>query len=217
MPAALTPVDRWLLSLLGRTIARVTGAFDSYELLTARSAIEGFFWSDFCDTYLELVKHRLTQSNDTASRAAAVHTMRAALLAVLKMLAPFLPHITEEIYVQAFAEADGAVSVHVSAWPDATAYPADAEAERLGETMLAIVESVRRWKAARNLSVGAPLPELTITSRREHVPSLREIEPELRSITRAKRIVLLAGDTLEVVLPETQLAHMPADSANETA
>ncbi len=195
---ALAPTDRWLLSRLGRTIGHATSAFDQYEISTARAAAEGFFWSDFCDTYLELVKHRVTHAPATGSCAAA-QTLRAAFLAVLKMLAPFVPHVAEEIYLEGFAGHEGAISIHLSPWPDARAYPIDEKAEQLGRTILSVVDAVRRWKAERSLSVGAPIAGLSIVSPPAQMLLLGEIEQDLRSITRAGHITVSSGGSLEVV------------------
>jgi valyl-tRNA synthetase len=126
--------------------------------------------------------------------------MRAALLAVLEMLAPFVPHVTEEIYLLGFAAHEGKASIHVSDWPDASAYPANDDVDRLGTTMHSIVEAVRRWKAERSLSVGAPLRLLRVSGPAEQLPLLEEIEQDLRSITRAAQIVFDIGNTLAVVV-----------------
>ena len=213
--AALTPTDRWLLSLLGRTIARATSAFEQYEVAAARAAVESFFWSDFCDTYLELVKYRLTTAACDGGQSAA-STLRAAFLAVIKMLAPFVPHVTEEIYLLGFAADDGAVSIHLAAWPDAAVYPPDEEAEELGHTMLWLVDAVRRWKAERSLSVGAPLARLEIVCPAEQLALLRASEQDLRSITRAGEIVLTAGVTPEITVVAAPAAKPGGDRTATT-
>lgn len=202
---AVSPTDRWLLARLGSTVARATSAFESYEVSAARAIVERFFWSDFCDTYLELVKYRLMQSTSGAERDSAIRTMRTALLAVLKMLAPFLPHITDEIYLRAFAALDGAPSLHVSQWPDAHAFPIYDQGEQIGEILQFVIESVRRWKSERKLSVGAAIGELRIISPEGQVAVLRAMEQDLRSITRAERIIVVPGEapgvTVEEALP----------------
>ena len=96
-PAVLLPTDRWLLSRLARTIAGATAELDRYEYAAARAEIDRFFWSDLCDNYLEMAKARL-YNEAGAAHYAAQWTLYQALLAVLKLLAPFLPYITEEIY-----------------------------------------------------------------------------------------------------------------------
>jgi valyl-tRNA synthetase len=197
--------DRWLLARLRRTVERATAALDSYELSVARSAIERFFWSDFCDTYLELIKYRLDRSRHEQAeqdRAAAVTTARSALLAVLKLLALYLPHVTDEIYLQGFQENDGAASIHVARWPEPATFPEDEAAERAGEAMLKAVEAVRRWKAERNLSVGAPVGRLTITCPAAEAALLREMALVLQSISRACSIIVELGETVSVHVEE---------------
>ena len=166
-----TPLsDRWLRHELGRAIEQATAAMDGYEPAAARAAIERFFWSDFCDLYLELVKWRLAGDESEGGRASAAWTLREALLAVLKLLAPLLPFVTEEIYLRDFATLDGAPSIHLASWPDSHAYPPDLEAERAGEVIRAVVEAVRRGKAERKLSVGAPLARLVISAPADTLP-----------------------------------------------
>src|SRR5262249_38845091 len=110
--------DRALLSWLQRLIARATDSFRAYECAAACEAIERFFWGMFCDNYLEWVKGRLYDDNG-AGRRAAQHTLSHALLAILKLFAAIMPHITEEIYQQLFAGHDGDRSIHIAAWPRA--------------------------------------------------------------------------------------------------
>src|SRR5439155_3998647 len=97
-----------------------------------------------------------------SGREGARYTLGAALLAVLKLLAPIMPHITDEIYRVGFAAADGAPSIHVSRWPTAEDAWASAEAERAGQAIVEVAEAVRRGKVERQLSVGAPLAGLGV-------------------------------------------------------
>jgi valyl-tRNA synthetase len=201
---ALPAADRWLLARLGQTVARATSAMEDYEPATARAAIERFFWSDFCDTYLELVKYRLSGRGlpdgtiaTPDERAAAIYTLRMALRTVLKLLAPFLPHVTEEIYLQGgFAAEQDLASIHIARWPDAATFPADQAALEAGEIMLDVVEAARRWKAERNLSVGAPIDALAITCPATQLGLLQEMRLDLACITRAAAVTVQAGPSV---------------------
>jgi valyl-tRNA synthetase len=207
-PRTLSASDRWLLARLGQTVARATAAMEDYEPAGARAAIERFFWSDLCDTYLELVKYRLSgrdlPDGTTATpgeRAAAMHTLRTALRGVLALLAPFLPHVTEEIYLQGgFAEEEGSTSIHVAPWPDAAMFAADREALDAGQTMLAIIEETRRWKAERSLSVATPILMLAITCPAAQLPLLREMRLDLACIARATTIAVSAGEEVSTAI-----------------
>jgi valyl-tRNA synthetase len=198
--AAPTLTDRLLLHQLGSVVEQATEALDSYELFTARSAVERFFWSDLCDTYLELVKRRLTADEESAGYHAAVQTLRRTFLVTLKLFAPFLPHVTEAIYLRDFAQEEGAASIHLAGWPVGAACPADPEAAHAGAAMSTVVDAVRHWKAEHKLSVGAPLARLAIGGRPQQLTWLAAMTEDLGSITRAAEIRLVAGDSLSVTI-----------------
>jgi len=188
-PTMLLPTDRWLLSRLSRTITAATTAMNEYEYADARAEVERFFWSDLCDNYLELAKARL-YGESGSPRHAAQWTLYHALLNVLKMLAPHLPYIAEEMHQRLFRKWDGATSIHISSWPEAQSAEIDAEAEAIGDTLLKILRDVRRYKADRGLSVGAELETLPIRVPLEQREAVAMALPDLRSATRAKSIVV---------------------------
>jgi valyl-tRNA synthetase len=188
-PAGLTPTDRWLLARLARTIARATAELDAYEYAAARAEVERFFWSDLCDNYLELAKARL-YGEDGAPRRAAQWTLYHALLAVLKLFAPYLPYITEALYQGLFREREGAASVHLARWPKAPANWADDATEAAGATLLELLGEVRRYKAERGLSVGAELAELRIAASPERRAALEGALVDLQGATRARAVHL---------------------------
>ncbi|MBD2177679.1 valine--tRNA ligase [Pseudanabaena sp. FACHB-1998] len=90
--------DRWILSRYAQTVLQVREQLDSYSLGEATKSIYEFFWGDFCDWYIELVKSRLQESADPTSRATVQQTLRFVLDGILRLLHPFLPHVTEEIW-----------------------------------------------------------------------------------------------------------------------
>jgi valyl-tRNA synthetase len=182
--------------------------------------VERFFWTDLCDFYLEMVKFRIYGDADGAAqddgaghggREAARYTLGNALLAVLKLLAPFMPHITEAVYSAGVAATDvmegspgpggvtagGTVgqppSIHVARWPVARDVWSSPEAERTGQAIVEVAEAVRRWKAERQLSVGAPLAAVRVTCPIEVREGLESALLDLRSVTRAASIELVAA------------------------
>jgi len=90
--------DRWILSRYAQTVLQVREQLDSYSLGEATRSIYEFFWGDFCDWYIELVKSRLQESADPTSRETVQQTLRFVLDGILRLLHPFLPHVTEEIW-----------------------------------------------------------------------------------------------------------------------
>ena len=212
-PAGLTPTDRWLLSRLAQVISRSTRAMEEYEFATAKGDTERFFWAELCDNYLELVKARLygdetsaaTNGHTPGGREAALYTLYSAVLTVVKVLAPFMPHITEEVYTLGFAATDGSSSVHVSLWPVAHPSWPDSEADKFGETIVIIAEGARRWKADRKKSVGAPLASLTITCPSDLLPALEASVTDLKSVTCAQSIAFRPGDILTVEIEAAEV------------
>jgi valyl-tRNA synthetase len=188
-PEELLPTDHWLLSRLAKTIAVATKELDAYEYASARADVERFFWSDLCDNYLELAKSRLYGEPGPA-RYAAQWTLYQALLTVLKLLAPHLPYITEEIFQGLFRQWEGAVSIHKASWPEEQPQWLDSDAEAVGELLLDILRQVRRYKAERGMSVGAELATLYIRIPSSYHPAFTLAQVDLKSATRAKQIIL---------------------------
>ena len=90
--------DRWILSRYAQTVLQVREQLDGYSLGEATRTLYEFFWGDFCDWYIELVKSRLQESADPTSRATVQQTLRFVLDGTLRLLHPFLPHVTEEVW-----------------------------------------------------------------------------------------------------------------------
>jgi valyl-tRNA synthetase len=179
------PTDRWLLSALQRTIEEATARWRAYEYAAGLELAERFFWGTFCDQYLELVKGRL-YDGDQAGRESAQATIAITLEAVLKLLAPVMPHITEELYGRLFPDQG---SLHTSSWPQADPALLDPAAEATGEALVAIAGAVRRHKTALGQSLGAPLSGLTIACA---IPALcadlAAAALDITSVTRAARL-----------------------------
>ena len=190
--ADLFPADRWLLARLADTIGRATEYLAQYEFAAARIEVEKFFWTDLCDNYLELVKARLYEGDAPGAR----YTLHHALLTVTKLLAPFVPHVTDAVYTGVFATIDGHASVHVAAWPQAPeAWTADRQASvAVGDAIVTVVEEVRRWKSDRKLSVAAPLGTLRVTAPTALVGPLRAASQDVIGATRAASYLVEPSD-----------------------
>ncbi|MCA9923742.1 MAG: class I tRNA ligase family protein, partial [Anaerolineales bacterium] len=185
--AQCTLADRWLLGRTQQLIERVTQLFYGYDYATAKSEIEAFFWKALADNYLEMAKMRLYDGG--MGSTPAKFTLYHALLTTLKLLAPILPYITERIYLGLFAEADGAASIHQSAWPQANMAWLDETAVSAGDILVEIATAVRRHKSEANLSPGVELTALHLaTPDAALAQQLRSSLTDLRSITRAQKI-----------------------------
>ncbi len=185
---ALSPADRWLLSRTQRLIQRVTELFRSYDYAAAKSEMENSFWRDLADNYLEMAKGRL-YNETSATHEGARYTLFHALLTMVKLFAPFLPHVTETIYQGLFAAVEGNASVHRARWPLADGTLLDDLAEAAGEALIEVATAVRRYKSEHNLSLSTEIARLQLApTAAELAALLQEATDDLRSITRARRI-----------------------------
>jgi valyl-tRNA synthetase len=164
----MAALDKWIISRLHVAVTKATEAFETLEYCDARVAIEDFFWNDFCDNYLELVKARAygTQScgspsgESTGSQDSALATLHTCLDTILRLFAPFVPHVTEEVYSHLFAD-KGSVNAR-GKWPVAADYAYDANADALGKHAVEILELIRKAKSEANVSIKFPVNEVTI-------------------------------------------------------
>ena len=187
---SFTPADRWILSKMQGVIQQATRAMEAYEYATAKNEVESFFWKDLADNYLEMAKQRLYASALPApGHAAASFTMHYLFLNCLKLLAPFLPYVTEALFQQLYASSQGQVSIHTSAWPTTELGFENPPAEAVGETLVAIATAVRRYKSERNLSLGTELNRVQLAPvSPELAVNLTAAAIDLMSITRARQI-----------------------------
>ena len=145
-----SPADRWILSRLNRTVGEVTRGLDEYRFNDAAAAVYQFVWHEFCDWYLELIKPVLYGAKDAPERRAAQQTLRTVLTQSLKLLHPFMPFLTEEIWQTLVA--DGG-SVMVSPFPEPDEALNDPAAE--GEMGL-VMEAITRIRNIRGEMNVAP-------------------------------------------------------------
>ena len=116
MPAGLEPADKWILSEYNGVIRDVTENMEKYELGVAVQKIHDFLWDEFCDWYIEMVKPRLYNKEESgaSSRNAALWTLQTVLIGSLKLLHPYMPFITEEIFQSIQSKEE---SIMISSWP----------------------------------------------------------------------------------------------------
>jgi valyl-tRNA synthetase len=153
------PIDAWVRGRLATTIRIATGHLERYEFGLAKGDVERFFWGELCDNYLEMIKARLYETGPAgaAARGAAQAGLYDVLYAVVRMLTPFVPHVTEAVYQDVFRAHEGLVSVAQAPWPAARP-PADAAgAEADGVAAVAALTAIRRWRTEQKVAAGKPL------------------------------------------------------------
>jgi valyl-tRNA synthetase len=145
----LMSIDRWLLSKLYRLIQFSTKSFEKYEYSKVKAAVENFFWNTFCDNYLEMIKDRLylPEKYEKGAKESAQFTLYQSLLTILKLFAPIMPYITEEIYHLYFDKIENKKSIHISSWPEFKAELINDDIEKMGDLAVLIIGGVRKFKS----------------------------------------------------------------------
>lgn len=162
----LEKVDQWILAELDRTIEEVTSHMEEYEFSKARDKLRYFFWHTFCDDYLEISKQRLSDEEIASAQYALQEVHRS----VLKMFAPIIPHITEEIWNQMHAastlqdDAEAEISaenntIHRSKWPEEYGIEAELEA---GETAMEVISALRKYKSDNQMALNQGLEKVEV-------------------------------------------------------
>jgi len=161
---ALQPLDKWILSKTEKLTQTVTEALDNCQFNIAMEEIRNFTWHVFCDCYIEAVKDKLYKPEvyGKDKRRAAQYTLCTVLHRLLQLLAPIMPHLTEEIYQTMYSEEKEFKSIHVSSWPIPDAKLVDEEAEKEGETIMAVITEIRREKSEKHMPLNTPIRKLTV-------------------------------------------------------
>ena len=150
---SLYPVDRWILSKLNTLVKEVTDNMDSFELGIAVQKVYDFIWDEFCDWYIEMVKPRLysTDEKDSEGKRAALWTLQNVLIDALKLLHPYMPFITEEIFCTLQTKEE---SIMVSEWPVFREERQYAKEENAIELMKEAVRGIRNVRTEMNVAPG---------------------------------------------------------------
>ncbi len=197
----LTAIDYWMLTKLNKLIRNATESFDNYEYAKAKSDIENFFWHDLCDNYVEIIKDRTyNPQNYKEGKNGAQYTLQKSILSILKMFAPIMPFVTEEIYQMKFASEEKKKSIHVSSWPEVNEKEIDDNVEKAGDLAVEIIGAVRKFKSEKNISLKTDVKKLTIDLSKEisnNIDILKPLEKmfqDIKAVTRAFEVSFGKGD-----------------------
>jgi len=206
--STLLETDKWIIARTNETIKKMSEYLDNFEYGLAKIAFEDFFWHDLCDNYLELVKVRLYKpelfENWEVKKLAWQWTLYNVLFATLKMIAPYLPHITEEIYQNQFKNSDNEISIHKYTFPTEilnidNSEKIISEFEKVSE----VIESVRRFKTESQISMWAALEKIVIYCSDEDRKSIELFEDDVLWVTKADTIEWKAWDlTVDCIVKE---------------
>ena len=181
----LTPADKWILSKLNTLAKEVTENMENFDLGVAVGKIYDFIWEEFCDWYIEMVKPRLYNDEDT-TKAAALYTLKTVLIESLKLLHPYMPFITEEIFCNLQDEEE---SIMISNWPvykEEFSFPVE---ENAIETIKEAVRGIRNTRTSMNVAPSRKAKVYVVSA-----------EESLRSIFENGRVFFAAlGYASEVI------------------
>ena len=159
--APYTLADKWILSRLAHTEKEVTDLLGRFELGEAGRLVYEFIWGEFCDWYIELAKPRLYNKENAEERATAQHVICEVLSSSMKLLHPYMPFITEEIWQCLPHEGE---SIMVAAWPESDEKLFDEEAETSMNSIMEAIKAIRNMRAEVNVAPGKKVPAILLVA-----------------------------------------------------
>ncbi len=175
-------IDKWITARSLYVLKESTELLESFNYAGAKRAAEEFFWF-FSDNYLEFVKYRIYGKDPSANM-----TLGYVFLLVLKLLAPFMPFVTEEIYQNLFrGKLDKAVSIHISDWPTFDKKWVDEKSLKQGDAAQKVIEYIRQWKHNNKMALNAELQEVVLSE------NLEELAEDVKGAMNIKRISVGKG------------------------
>ena len=208
----LEPVDKWILSKLNTLVKDVTENMDNFELGIAVQKVYDFIWDEFCDWYIEMVKPRLYNTDHVSSQNAALWTLKTVLIDALKLLHPYMPFITEEIFCTL---QDQEESIMISSWPVYTAERCYEKEEQDIELIKEAVRGVRNIRSEMNVAPSRKASIYVVSDNAEDgkdvLRTFEEGKLFFASLAYASEVICqkdrtgIASDAVSVVIPGATL------------
>ena len=180
----LVELDRIFLSKMNEIIKIATDSFNEYNYSKARLETDSFFWKEFADNYLEIVKSRVYQGNEK-EKASAFYTLYYSLLNILKLFAPITPFITEELYQNYFRKYEEEKSIHISSWPVGIKIKAGKNDIEVWGKLVELLSRVRQAKSLAKKAMNTPI---ILTLAKDDLSILKNCLSDLKAVTAAKDI-----------------------------
>ena len=207
----LEPADKWIISKLNRLVKEATDNMERYELGIAVQKVYDFIWDEFCDWYIEMVKPRLYNSDDVNSQNAALYTLKLVLIDALKLLHPYMPFITEEIFCTLQSEEE---SIMISSWPLADDNRAFDKEEKEIEILKEAVRGIRNVRTGMNVPPSRKAQVYVVTEKPEIASVFEEGKLFFATLAYASEVLVqkdkagIADDAVSVVI-ENATVYIP--------
>ncbi|MCM1174609.1 MAG: valine--tRNA ligase [Blautia sp.] len=206
----LEPADKWILSKLNTLVRDVTDNMEQYELGIAVQKVYDFIWDEFCDWYIEMVKSRLysREEADERSKTAALWTLKNALTDALKLLHPYMPFVTEEIFCTIQSEEE---SIMISRWPEYTAERSFEKEEAAIGLMKEAVRGIRNVRTQMNVAPSRKAAVYVVSGKEEVRRVFEEGRLFFTALAGASEVTIqadrigIAADAVSVVVPNATL------------
>ena len=206
--AYLEPADKWILSRLNNVVKEVTDNMENFELGVAVQKVYDFIWDEFCDWYIEMVKPRLYATDDADSQNAALWTLKTVLIDALKLLHPYMPFITEEIFCTLQSEEE---SIMISSWPVYQQERHFEKEEQEIEILKEAVRGVRNVRTSMNVPPSRKAHVYVVSDQKELQNTFEEGKLFFASLASASDVTCqadktgIAEDAVSVVIPNATL------------
>ena len=203
----LTMADKWILSKVNTLAKDVTENLDKFELGIALQKVYDFIWEEFCDWYIEMVKPRLWNDEDS-TKAAALWTLKTVLINALKLLHPYMPFITEEIFCNL---QDEEASIMISKWPEYKAEWNFEQDEYAVETIKEAVRAIRNVRTSMNVAPSKKASVYVVSENQKLLNIFEHSKVFFATLGYASEVFLqtdkqgIADDAVSVVIPEASI------------
>ena len=211
---SLMPADCWIMSKCNKLIHDVTENMDKFELGIALQKVYDFIWDEFCDWYIEFVKQRMYDAKENPKSAgAALWVLREVLKNALKLLHPFMPFVTEEIYSKLIPEEE---SLMMSKWPE---YREDwdfPQAENIVEHLKRLATGVRNVRAEMNVPAGRKIKIYVVSEDQKLREGFELLKDAVLRLANVSEFIVqkdkdgIAEDAMSVVIPDAT-AYLPLE------